>query len=55
MNSPAIEEKLKKADCNIDDLLDEDEIIQEMKNQNTKLLSLYNIFFIIYLALIKRM
>ena len=41
MNSPAIEEKLKKSDCNIDELLDEEEIIQEMKNQNAKLLNLY--------------
>jgi len=40
MNSPAIEEKLKKADCHLDELLDEDEIIQEMKNQNSKLLNL---------------
>jgi hypothetical protein len=47
MNSPAIEEKLKKADCHLDELLDEDEIIQEMKNQNSKLLNLYFIFKII--------
>ena len=43
MNSPAIEEKLKKPDCNIDELLDEEEIIQEMKNQNAKLLNLYSL------------
>jgi hypothetical protein len=40
MNSPAIEEKLKKTDCSVEDLLEEDEIIQEMKNQNQKLLNL---------------
>jgi len=40
MTSPSIEEKLKKSDCTLDELLDEDEIIQEMKNQNSKLLSL---------------
>lgn len=40
MSSPAIEEKLKKTDCTVDDLLDEDEIIQEMKNQNNKLITL---------------
>ena len=40
MSSPSVEEKLKKSDCLIDDLLEEDEIIQEMKNQNTKLLNL---------------
>jgi hypothetical protein len=40
MSSQAIEEKLKKQDCSVEELLDEDEIIQEMKNQNSKLLSL---------------
>lgn len=37
--SPAIEEKLKRTDITLEELLDEDEIIQEMKNQNTKLIS----------------
>ncbi len=41
MNSPSIEEKLKKKDCSVDDLLEEEDIIQEMKNQNQKLLNLY--------------
>jgi len=40
MSSASIEEKLKKNDCTLEDLLDEDEIIQEMKNLNTKLLGL---------------
>ncbi len=40
MTSPVIEEKLKKSDCTLDELLDEDEIIQEIKNQNTKLMNL---------------
>jgi hypothetical protein len=40
MGSSIIEEKLKKADCSVEDLLDEEDIIQEMKNQNNKLLSL---------------
>jgi hypothetical protein len=40
MTSPSIEEKLKKSDCTLDELLDEEEIIQEMKNQNQKLLNL---------------
>jgi hypothetical protein len=40
MTSPTIEEKLKKTDCTVDELLDEEEIIQEMKNQNAKLLNL---------------
>ncbi len=44
MTSREIEEKLKNAECTVDELLDEDEIIQEMKNQNNKLLTLY--FFI---------
>jgi hypothetical protein len=39
MSSQAIEEKLKKPDCSVDELLDEDELIQEMKNQNSKLLT----------------
>jgi hypothetical protein len=37
---PSIEEKLNKVDCSVEDLLDEDEVIQEMKNQNTKLIEL---------------
>jgi hypothetical protein len=40
MTSPTIEEKLKRNDCTLDELLDEEEIIQEMKNQNAKLLNL---------------
>lgn len=40
MTSQAIEEKLKKPDCTLNELLDEDEIIQEMKSGNTKLLNL---------------
>lgn len=40
MSSPAIEEKLKKTECTLDELLEEDEIIQEMKNQNAKLINL---------------
>jgi hypothetical protein len=40
MSSPTIDEKLKKSDCTLEDLLDEDEIIQEMKNQNAKLINL---------------
>jgi hypothetical protein len=43
MTSREIEEKLKKADCTVEELLEEDEIIQEMKNQNNKLLNLYNL------------
>jgi len=42
MSSQAIEEKLKKPDCSVDELLDEDELIQEMKNQNSKLLTYFN-------------
>ena len=38
MSSQAIDEKLKR-ECSVEELLDEDEIIQEMKNQNTKLLT----------------
>ncbi len=41
MTSREIEEKLKNAECTVDELLDEDEIIQEIKNQNNKLLTLY--------------
>ncbi len=41
MTSREIEEKLKNAECSVEELLDEDEIIQEMKNQNSKLLNLY--------------
>ncbi len=37
--SVAIEEKLNKEDTEIDSLLEEDEIIQEMKNQNQKLVN----------------
>ena len=40
MTSQAIEEKLKKSDCTLSELLDEDEIIQEMKSGNAKLLNL---------------
>ena len=40
MTSPAIEEKLKNPECTLNDLLDEDEIIQELKSGNTKLLVL---------------
>ena len=40
MTSQAIEEKLKKTDCSLNELLDEEEIIQEMKSGNTKLLNL---------------
>jgi hypothetical protein len=40
MSSPVIDEKLKKADCSLEELLDEEEIIQEIKNQNTKLMNL---------------
>ena len=40
MSYPTIDEKLKKSDCTLEDLLDEDEIIQEMKNQNAKLINL---------------
>ena len=36
--SIAIEEKLNKDNCNIESLLEEEEIIQEMKNQNQKLI-----------------
>ena len=41
MTSREIEEKLKNAECTVEELLEEDEIIQEMKNQNNKLLNLY--------------
>ncbi len=40
MSSPVIDEKLKKSDCSLEELLDEEEIIQEIKNQNTKLMNL---------------
>jgi len=40
MTSQAIEEKLKKPECTLNELLDEEEIIQEMKSGNTKLLNL---------------
>jgi hypothetical protein len=40
MTSQAIEEKLKNTNCTLDELLDEEEIIQEMKSGNTKLLNL---------------
>ena len=40
MTSQAIEDKLKNSDCTLDDLLEEEEIIQEMKSGNAKLLSL---------------
>ena len=40
MTSQAIEDKLKKPDCTLSELLDEEEIIQEMKSGNAKLLSL---------------
>jgi len=40
MTSQAIEEKLKNADCTLNELLDEEEIIQEMKSGNAKLLNL---------------
>jgi hypothetical protein len=40
VNSQAIEDKLKR-ECTVEELLDEEEIIQEMKNQNAKLLTLY--------------
>jgi hypothetical protein len=46
MVSPAIEDKLKRSDCTVDDLLDEDEIIQEMRNQNNKLTTLYKFLII---------
>jgi hypothetical protein len=39
MTSPTIEEKLKKNECTIEELLEEEEIIQEMKNQNQKLVN----------------
>lgn len=39
MTSPVIDEKLKNDNCSVDELLDEDEIIQEMKNHNSKLLN----------------
>lgn len=39
MNSISIENKLNKADCPIEDLLEEDEIIQEFKNQNQSLIN----------------
>jgi hypothetical protein len=42
MTSREIEEKLKNAQCTVEELLDEEEIIQELKNQNNKLMSLYN-------------
>jgi hypothetical protein len=41
MTSREIEEKLKNSECRVEELLDEEEIIQEMKNQNSKLLNLY--------------
>jgi len=40
MTSQAIEEKLKKPECTLNELLDEEEIIQEMKSGNAKLLNL---------------
>jgi hypothetical protein len=43
MTSQAIEEKLKNSDCTLNELLDEEEIIQEMKSGNAKLLNLYTI------------
>jgi hypothetical protein len=36
--SSAIEEKIDKPNCTVEELLDEDEIIQEMKYQNAKLI-----------------
>lgn len=39
MTSISIESKLKKPNCAIEDLLEEDEIIQEMRNQNQSLIN----------------
>lgn len=39
-SSTAIDEKLNKPNCSLEELLDEDEIIQEMKHQNIKLTNL---------------
>ena len=39
MTSQAIDEKLSKENCTLESLLEEEEIIQEMKNQNQKLLN----------------
>ncbi len=38
--SISIEEKLNKSDCTLEELLDENEIIQEIKIKNSKLLNL---------------
>lgn len=40
MTSQVIEDKLNNSDCTLNELLDEEEIIQEMKSGNTKLLNL---------------
>ncbi len=41
MGSAIIEEKLNSENCTLDSLLEEDDIVQEMKNQNQKLINLY--------------
>lgn len=40
MTSQAIEEKLKNSDCTLEELMDEPEVIQELKAGNSKLLEL---------------
>lgn len=38
-SSRAIEDKLDQSNCPLDSLLEEEEIISEMKNQNQKLIN----------------
>lgn len=38
--SPTIEDKLSKQDCTLEDLLIEEDIMQEIKNQNSKIFQL---------------
>ena len=36
--SPSVEDLLSKSDCSVEKLLDDEDIIQEFKTQNSKLL-----------------
>ena len=38
-SSPSIEDLLSKPDCSVEKLLDDDDVLQEFKNQNNKLLN----------------
>lgn len=52
-SSSSLEDKLNKGNCTLENILDEEDVIQELKYQNQKLINLYIKYLNINLVLLR--